>query len=68
MVASRLCFDPGQVLVDTVFTQGQQIRFMTALSLCQSRITTQLLCNGWLVRGSSQKGGLRQQNKCTVAL
>ena len=39
-VASNLCLDHGQVLVDTVFTEGQQIRSTTALLLCWRHITT----------------------------
>ena len=39
-VASNLCLDHGQVLVDMVFTEGQQIRSTTALLLCCRRVTT----------------------------
>jgi len=68
---------PGQVPIDTVFTQGQQIHSRTALSLlarstCKSfrtlyriipyTIITYLLCNGWLVgKKIKAKGGLRRQ-------
>ena len=38
-VACHLCLDPAQVLVDTVFTQGQQqICFTTALLLTTGKI------------------------------
>ena len=44
MMACRLCLDHGQVLVDTVFTQGQQIYSTTALSFRWRLTTYVFLC------------------------